>query len=277
MSSDETMTFSVNGQRYERWEEIRVTREIDRSAADFNIAVSERFLASARIIGSTTGSQPGGNGQPATGFPLGPFQECTVAIGGDPVLTGTIDNYLSEVEADRHAVRVTGRSKTEDIVDCTPDIAGGQFAGYKLDVIARAIAGLFKIDVVVQTDVGEPFPDATIERHETGFAFLQRLCRLRSVLATDDEQGRLVLNRAGSDRAHVRCTSFTVRCRPIARPTPRTGSEPATTWTRSPACSRSTSLCKPMSAICSRTPRSSGTNRLRLPRVAMPIVIGPSQ
>jgi prophage tail gpP-like protein len=122
-------------------------------ATDFNIAVSERFLASARD------------------FPLAPFQECTVAIGGDPVLTGYIDNYLPKVEADRHAVRVTGRSKTEDIVDCTPDIAGGQFAGYKLDAIARAIAGLFKIDVVVQTDVGEPFPDATIERHETGFAF----------------------------------------------------------------------------------------------------------
>ena len=170
MPRADTFTLTVNGQRYERWEEIRVTREIDRMATDFNIAVSERFLASARD------------------FPLGPFQECTVAIGGDPVLTGYIDNYLPEVEADRHAVRVTGRSKTEDIVDCTPDIAGGQFAGYKLDAIARAIAGLFKIDVVVQTDVGEPFPDATIERHETGFAFLERLCRLRSVLATDDEQ-----------------------------------------------------------------------------------------
>jgi prophage tail gpP-like protein len=78
------------------------------------------------------------------------------------VLTGTIDNYLPEVEVNRHAVRVTGRNKTEDIVDCTPDIAGGQFAGYKLDAIARAIAGLFKIDVVVQTDVGDPSADATI-------------------------------------------------------------------------------------------------------------------
>ena len=125
-----------------------------------------------------------------------------------PVLTGYIDNYLPEVEADRHAVRITGRSKTEDIIDCTPDIPGGQFAGYKLDAIARAIGQSvgkpYPIDVVVQTDVGEPFPDATIERHETGFAFLERLCRLRSVLATDDEQGRLVLTSAGNERAH-RC------------------------------------------------------------------------
>jgi prophage tail gpP-like protein len=63
MSPDETFTLTVNGQRYERWEEIRLTREIDRMATDLNIAVSERFLASARD------------------FPLGPFQECTVAIG----------------------------------------------------------------------------------------------------------------------------------------------------------------------------------------------------
>lgn len=81
---------------------------------DFNIAVSERFLASA------------------CDFSLGLFQECTVAIGGDPVLTSYIDNYPPEVEADRHALR--------------------------------------------KTDVGAPFPDAMIERHETDFAFLERLC-----------------------------------------------------------------------------------------------------
>jgi prophage tail gpP-like protein len=180
----ETFTLTVDVQRYERWEQIRVTREIDRMCTDFDIAVSERFLGSA------------------PDFPLAPFQRCTVSIGSDPVLTGYIDNYLPEVEADRHSVRITGRSKTEDIVDCTPDIQGGQFAGYKLDAIARAVGKPYPIDVVVETDVGEPFPDATIERHETGFAFLERLCRLRSVLATDDEQGRLVLTRAGANHAH---------------------------------------------------------------------------
>ena len=121
MAFAETFTLTVNGQRYERWEEIRVTREIDRMCTDFNIAVSERFLAGA------------------ADFALAPFMPCTAAIGGDVVLTGYIDNYLPEVEADRHTVRITGRSKTEDIIDCTPDIQGGQFAGYKLDAIARAI------------------------------------------------------------------------------------------------------------------------------------------
>jgi prophage tail gpP-like protein len=68
-------------------------------------------------------------------------------------------------------------------------------------VIGQSVGKPFAVDVVVETDVGEPFSDATIERHETGFAFLERLCRLRSVLATDDEQGRLVLTLAGVKRA----------------------------------------------------------------------------
>ncbi len=74
---------------------------------DFNISVSERFLASARD------------------FPLALFQECTVAIGSDPVLTGYIDNYLPEVEADRHAVRVTGAQQDRGHHRLQLDIAGG--------------------------------------------------------------------------------------------------------------------------------------------------------
>ena len=58
-----------------------------------------------------------------------------------------------------------------------------QFAGHKLDAIARAIAGLFKTDVIVQTDVGKPLPDATIERPEPGRTCLELQCWPRSVAA----------------------------------------------------------------------------------------------
>ena len=58
---------TVNGQWFGRWEEIRVTREIDRMCTDFNIAVSERYLAAA------------------PDFPLAPFQSCTVSISANVV------------------------------------------------------------------------------------------------------------------------------------------------------------------------------------------------
>ena len=130
-----------------------------------------------------------------------PFSDCEVLIGGELVLTGYVDGYVPSYDARGHGVRIAGRSKTEDVIDCTPDLPGGQFSGYTLDRIARAIATPFGVDVVVKADVGAPFPDATIERHETGFQFLERLARLRSILLTDDERGRLVLTTAGADRA----------------------------------------------------------------------------
>lgn len=76
-----------------------------------------------------------------TNIPLAPTVPCMVASDAEVELTGYIDNYLPVAEADRDSVRITGRSKTEDVIDCALDIHGGQFAGYKLDAIARAIGG----------------------------------------------------------------------------------------------------------------------------------------
>ena len=81
-----------------------------------------------------------------------PFAECVVSIGPDPVLTGYVDGYQPMFDRAAHGVRILGRSRTEDLIDCTPDIQSGQFAGYTVEAIARSICGLFKIDVAVETD-----------------------------------------------------------------------------------------------------------------------------
>ena len=119
MNRPETCTLTVRSQRYERWEEIKVTREIDRMCTDFNIAVSERYLGSASI------------------FLLASLQECTVAIGSDPALTGytaTICPRLRRI-AMRRGSPAAARPRTSSIVRLPPKAR--QFAGYKLDAIAR--------------------------------------------------------------------------------------------------------------------------------------------
>jgi prophage tail gpP-like protein len=79
------------------------------------------------------------------------------------------------------------------------------FNGYTLDAIARTLCDLFKIGLVVETDAArQVVADAKFERCETAWSFLERLCRLAGVLACDDAQGRLVLTRAGADRASGR-------------------------------------------------------------------------
>lgn len=178
----DTMTLTVNGQNFTDWTEFTISRAIDKLATDVNIAVTERAV----------GQIP---------WALLPFAQCTLTLNGKLVLTGYLDTYLPSGDAKSHSVRIVGRSKTEDIVDSSADIKGGQFSGYTLDRIVRAVCQPFGIAVIVAAEMGDAFDDVQLYRHETAFTFLERLCRLRGVLASDDEHGNLVLTTAGSSRA----------------------------------------------------------------------------
>lgn len=169
----------IRGQEYTGWNEIRITRAIKECASSFDIAVSERW---AGVDGA---------------WQIRPFDEAMVYIDDDVVLSGYVESYMPSYDANEHAVRISGRSLTCDLVDCMPDIGTGQFSGYTLDAIASAVCGYFGIGLRVECDVGDPLPDAVIEKTETAFSFLEKLARLRSVLLTDDAQGNLVITQAG--------------------------------------------------------------------------------
>ena len=178
------MTLTINGRAYQGWKSIRVSRGIDRCVSDFHFEVTERW----------TGQD--------TPWQILPFAVCQIAIDSAVILTGYVDEYSPKIGPTEHGVEISGRSRTADLVDCTPDIPSGQYSGYSLEQIARGIAGIFNIGVVVQaTDASNTFADAQIERSETAFTFLERLGRLSGVLLSDDEQGNLVLATVGSTHA----------------------------------------------------------------------------
>lgn len=177
-------TLTINGTAYSGWTELRISRGIDRMAADFDITVTERWGASTQA------------------WQISPFDACTLHIGADLVLTGFVDSYLPGYDKSAHKVRICGRSKTCDLIDCTPEIAGGQFTDNALDAIARAVCQPFGIGVVIAAAaVGDAFLDTTYEPGETAFHYLERLCRLSRVLLCDDAHGNLLLTTAGAARA----------------------------------------------------------------------------
>jgi prophage tail gpP-like protein len=203
----DVITLVANGKEYSGWTEIECGRGLDRCASSFDIALTEKWL----------------NGATAKPIQLLPYTAVQVYLGKDLVLTGISDGYCPGFSGSSHAVKISGRSKTAQLVDCTPDIASGQFSGYSLAAIAQSICGIFSIEAVIQTalalgqagTLGQanqslvdpqnapagPLTDATLERGESAFTFLDRLATVAGVLLTDDEQGRLVLTTAGSARA----------------------------------------------------------------------------
>lgn len=179
------VTLTVNGQEYGGWTAVRISRGIEQAASEFDISVTERWAVTAT-------SPP---------WQIKLNDSCTIALAGQLVLTGYVEKYRAGYTATSHTVRIAGRSKTCDVVDCMPDLGAGQFSGYTLDKIARALAAPFGISVVVDAPMGASFPAVVLEKSETAHAFLEKLCRMRSVLASDDENGNLVLTQAGSGRA----------------------------------------------------------------------------
>lgn len=175
-------TLTIGGVTYQRWQSVRVTRGLKRGCSDFE------FTAPCELTP-----------------PVLPFAACTITEAGSAVLTGYVDDVRPEIEARSSKTVITGRSKICDLIDCMPEFIPqtNQFNGYTLDAIARALGQGFGINVVLSSgvDVGDPFPDATFERSETCWAFLERLARQRAVLLTDDEKGNLVLATVGTANA----------------------------------------------------------------------------
>jgi prophage tail gpP-like protein len=172
----------VGGNVFGGWMEMTVSRALDRLKSHFVIGCSDAWVT---------------NGAP---WQITPFSPCAVKIGTDTVLTGYVDEYAADADHSTHRVTITGGSKTGDLVECTSPIKGGQFKGYTLAQIARAICANYGIGVIVQADCSQIFPDATMQRCETDFVFLERLGRMAGVLLTDDAMGNLVLTSTGTQR-----------------------------------------------------------------------------
>lgn len=179
----DTVELIIGGSIYAGWTEFRVTRSMDRAAGDFDLSVSERWPGRTEA------------------WRILPFAEVEIRLGGDPVLKGYVDVVEPETDAKTHRVRIRGRSKTCDLVDCTPELRGTEFRGATLPAIARALAQPFGVEVVTEAPDGAPFGVEAKEKTDTAWATIERLGRLRGVVCHDDEQGRLVLTRAGERRA----------------------------------------------------------------------------
>lgn len=177
------LVLEIDGRGYEGWTEVRVTTGLERIPSDFDIALTERW--------------PGQQ----VDWRIKPGDECRVLIGGDLVVTGHVDAFAPQYDARSHSIRVTGRSKCADIVDCSADIKSGMFANATLLQVAQTLCKPFGIAVKAEVDTGGRLPDVQLQQGETIYALIERLSRVRQVLVCDDENGDLVLTRAGNQRA----------------------------------------------------------------------------
>lgn len=173
----------VNGKIYGGWKEARVTRSIDAVAGKFDLSVTDRWEV---------------NGQP---WQIFPGDECVIKIDGETLITGYVDEASPEYDADFHGIRISGRDKTCDLVDCSAVVKAYELRGLRLEEIAAALAKPFGIKVKTQADTGEKFDSFAIQPGESCWEAIERAARQRFMLVTTNGEGDLVIAGIGDSRA----------------------------------------------------------------------------
>lgn len=179
------ITLQVSGSNYAGWQSVKVSLGIEQIAGSFELTVSERW-----------------SGQ-ETMWPILPGAECRLFLGKTPIITGYVDDAGPEYDKASHSVRISGRDKTGDLVDCTAIHKTGSWHKVGLERIAADICKPFGIGVIVKTDLGAEFKKFALQECETAFEALDRAARMRGILLMSDGLGNLLLTRAGSELSPV--------------------------------------------------------------------------
>jgi prophage tail gpP-like protein len=180
-------TLTVGGLAHHGWTRSEVQAGIEQMAGGFVLQMASTYPGDKAPI------------ELREGLP------CEVKLGDDLVITGYIDDLETDDTDTTTSVRLAGRDKTADLVDCSAIHKTGQWRGVRLVQIVTDLAKPFGIAVVVApgTDTGEVFKRFALEEGETAFSAIDRACRLRGVLATSTPEGQVLLTTASTVHSGV--------------------------------------------------------------------------
>jgi prophage tail gpP-like protein len=188
--STDVLSLTVGNQTVTGWQRVSVTRPLAAIPASFSIEATERYPNAADID-------------------LKPGQPCTVKIGADLVLTGYVDRYTSSISASQHTIRVEGRSKSEDLVDCSALVEGTSAGseskegmqvvnGTTLDIV-RKLAAPYHVDVQSTAGDGIQVPQFNINLGETVWEIIDRITRYSEMIVYDMPDGSIMLAKVGTE------------------------------------------------------------------------------
>ncbi|HCL6933326.1 TPA: phage tail protein [Klebsiella pneumoniae] len=184
MSDDlDTVRLTVGNKIIEGWDSVRVTRSIERFPSDFSLGLMDFY--------------PGTNDKQL----VQEGQSCEVRIGNDLVLTGYVDSWESSITRSRHEVQANGRSKCQDLVDCSAEWPNNVINQSDALSIASRLASWYGISVSCDVSDLVNVPQFTINWGESPQEIIERVTRWSALLYYDLPDGNLLLTRVGTRRA----------------------------------------------------------------------------
>ena len=166
-----------DGVAFRGWTSFSTTESIENCVSTFELEITGVYVAAATALRED--------------------QDVQIRLGDDVLIAGVIDEVAIGGDADGLTVKVTGRSNTRDVVDCSSPL--GNKSGLTLLGLVRWLVADYPIEVVDEAGVGGKIIRSwCAEEGESIFDAIDRLGRDHAFMVTDDPQGRLVLTRAGA-------------------------------------------------------------------------------
>uniref|UniRef100_A0A3B0M1E8 Phage tail protein n=1 Tax=Arsenophonus endosymbiont of Trialeurodes vaporariorum TaxID=235567 RepID=A0A3B0M1E8_9GAMM len=181
----EAVFLNIGGRKLFGWERVRITRGIERFPCDFDLQLMDYSPATDEKQWVKAG------------------EACEVRIENDPVITGYMDNWNPVINKTQHLIRVSGRGKRQDLVDCVAQWENNVIHQANALQIAEKLAKSYGI--TVSTDVDrhhlDMIPQFTLNWGESSQQILDRICRWSALLYYEREDGNLFLTLAGDEVA----------------------------------------------------------------------------
>jgi prophage tail gpP-like protein len=177
-----TVTPALGGQALALagWTFVRVTRGIERCPSDFEIEATEHNPLNPAVLQVFPGDQ------------------AEIRLGNDVVLTGYIDRVIPSFGPAMHSIRIQGRSKCADLVDCSAMFNTFQMNNTTPAQLAAMLCEPFGISVDPIGDIGNTQIQLfAVTMTETPFEIMERVARYAALLVYDGTDGNLILTRAG--------------------------------------------------------------------------------
>ena len=174
---ENNVTLRFDGKQISGWTSVSINRSLDSLADSFDLNMVDAWE------GEVT--------------QLKPEVECTIFIDNKKVLTGYIDKVGIPVDANNQNYQVNGRSKTQDLVDCSADNEPGSWEKISALNLIKELCAPYNIEVRNEVSLGEDIKKFSLNTGESPFEAIQRICQDRGVLCLSDVDGKLVLTSAG--------------------------------------------------------------------------------
>lgn len=180
----EFITISVGGAVWSAFESITVTAAFNDAARDFS------FIAAAEV------------GASATNATFSKGTEVSIFANGDLLLKGAVNRKQPLIEAKKAQITVSGRSLSQDLIDCSAEHNTGNFKDKDPLQIGQEIASKYRPKF--QTDQKlEKVEQYKLTQGESCFRCVEKLARAQGMTLAGTADGNINITKASGSKRHA--------------------------------------------------------------------------